>query len=237
MYESFAQYYDELMDANYPEWIDAVSRFLTGKKGVDLACGTGKFTLGLIAKGFDVTGVDLSAEMLSRARDNALSMGIKAEFIQMNMIDFVPFEKQDFCICMCDGVNYLSAPEKLFSSVASYLKKEGIFIFDLSTCYRIENILSGRTFSETYNDITYIWRNEPVSGRKLKSELIFFAPDGNGRYIKTKEYQTMYKYDETKIVSLLKDRGFSISVYGDNLLSRKKATSQRIHFVCKKIKE
>ena len=80
MYENFAEFYDVLMTANYAEWIDSVSEYLCGKTGVDLACGTGKFTIGLIKRGFDVVGVDISAEMLAKAYENALREKIKANF-------------------------------------------------------------------------------------------------------------------------------------------------------------
>ena len=138
---------------------------------------------------------------------------------------------------MCDGINYISNPAPLFARVSSYLKKGGVFIFDLSTAYRIKQILAGNTFSETNDGITYIWRNNLPQGRRLDMELTFFASDGKGKYIKKEETQTMYIHDENTLTEELKKRGFSVTLKGERLSERKKDTSQRIHFICKKIKE
>lgn len=237
MYESFADFYDILMTADYPTWIDSIAALLPMGNGIDLACGTGKFTIGLIKKGFRVTGVDISERMLNKAEENALLSGIKADFVRNDMLDFTPFKKQDFCICMCDGVNYLSNPRRLFSKVCGYLKKGGVFIFDISTEYRIKNILSGRTFSETCNDVTYIWHNNNLyGGRKLDMELTFFAPVGD-KYVKREENQVMYLHNENTLKDILTGFGFSVKIKGESPTKPRKKDSERVHFICTKIKE
>lgn len=236
MYENFAEFYDTLMMIDYDEWIDEVSANLWGKKGVDLACGTGKFTIGLIKKGFNVLGVDLSSQMLNYAAQNALSQGVKAEFVCKNMLDFTPFGKQDFCICMCDGINYISNPKPLFEKVYKYLNKNGIFIFDISSEYRIKNVLANKTFSESIDDVTYIWHNYLIGSRKLEMDLTFFAPD-NDRYIKKEEKQVMYLHKEDNLKKLLTTIGFKIKTKGELPLKRKVNNSERIHFICEKVKE
>ena len=70
-YERFAYVYDELMkDAPYDKWLSFIEqqslRNITfrEKNYLDLACGTGEITVELAKHGFDVSGVDLSDEML-----------------------------------------------------------------------------------------------------------------------------------------------------------------------------
>ena len=70
MYEGFAELYDELMnDVDYEGWADHYTRLLSiygirGGKVCECACGTGSLTLPLQRRGFQMTGVDLSREML-----------------------------------------------------------------------------------------------------------------------------------------------------------------------------
>ena len=70
MYEAFAEVYDELMnDIDYEGWADYYVRLLSiygirSGKICECACGTGGLTIPLAARGFSMTGVDLSQEML-----------------------------------------------------------------------------------------------------------------------------------------------------------------------------
>lgn len=45
---------------------------------LDVGCGTGRHAVELAKRGFDVTGVDLSAGMLAQARQAADAAGVKA---------------------------------------------------------------------------------------------------------------------------------------------------------------
>lgn len=51
-----------------------------GKTVLDVATGTGRFALDLAERGADVTGVDISAEMLDRARAKAAERDLDVEF-------------------------------------------------------------------------------------------------------------------------------------------------------------
>lgn len=79
-YERFASWYDQLMsDAPYDAWCALVERTVTsyhnGKRLLDLGCGTGELAIRLAEKGFDVTGVDLSEQMLTIAQMKAEERG------------------------------------------------------------------------------------------------------------------------------------------------------------------
>lgn len=72
-YRKFAYVYDELMeDMPYPDWIrfarTAWEKHGMPKSVAELGCGTGSITIPLVNSGFEVTGIDLSADMLSVAR-------------------------------------------------------------------------------------------------------------------------------------------------------------------------
>lgn len=85
-YERFAYVYDELMkDAPYEKWLMILTAKLEqygigGRKVLDLACGTGEITVELAQHGFDVSGVDLSDEMLMVANEKAAKLGLSIPF-------------------------------------------------------------------------------------------------------------------------------------------------------------
>ncbi|MBQ1188434.1 MAG: methyltransferase domain-containing protein [Peptococcaceae bacterium] len=78
-YETLAVMYDALMDdVDYEAWADYIDRMLKkhgcpGKRLLDLGCGTGSISIPLAQKGYQVTGVDLSEEMLAVAREKAMN--------------------------------------------------------------------------------------------------------------------------------------------------------------------
>lgn len=74
-YTSFAQVYDLFMDnVPYDEWCAYICETLK-KHGIadgpvlDLGCGTGELTRRLAACGYDMTGVDVSVDMLQKAME------------------------------------------------------------------------------------------------------------------------------------------------------------------------
>ena len=73
-YEALAASYDELTeDVEYEKRADFVEKlFLRAKRPVksllDLACGTGTMTVLFARRGYTVTGVDYSPEMLAQAQ-------------------------------------------------------------------------------------------------------------------------------------------------------------------------
>lgn len=67
-------------------WVDVYSKALNlrpGSRVLDLGTGTGFLALGLAARGYEVTGVDISEKMLEIADEKARGMNLKIEFLQM----------------------------------------------------------------------------------------------------------------------------------------------------------
>lgn len=58
-----------------------------GARVLDLACGHGRHVTELAARGFRVTGVDISAPALAIARDRAAEMGLEADLVRLDMRD------------------------------------------------------------------------------------------------------------------------------------------------------
>ena len=92
-YEKFAYLYDELMqDVPYEKWIKIVNAYtekyrISGRKLLDLACGTGELSVRLAAEGFAVTGADLSTDMLSVAKAKSDERSLPIEFFQQDMTE------------------------------------------------------------------------------------------------------------------------------------------------------
>jgi len=231
MYEILAEYYDEMMSADYDAWYSYLKTFGIKGKVLELGCGTGNFTSRLCKDGYSVTAVDLSAEMLNVASRKCGAR--RPLFIKADMQEFLPPTKVDTVLVACDGVNYLKEPSKLFSKVYSYLAPDGVFIFDISTEYKLRNVLADNVFYFESEKADLVWQND-CKKNKLDMRLVFFEKQQHS-YIKREENQRMYIYTQDELQKALFSAGFkSVDVYGDMTATEPKKNSERIHFVVKK---
>lgn len=149
--EFFAQIYDDIMGAvPYKLWFEYIHDILSyyqykPDSVLDLACGTGTMSLLFSDKGYYVTGVDRSQDMLAVA-EKKIDKRSKIDFIAADLKGFTTVKKYDLAICLFDSLNYiLTAKElfKVFNHVFSALSDHGLFIFDMNTIARLMSIKPG----------------------------------------------------------------------------------------------
>ena len=248
-YSSLAEFYDSL---NFGCDYDALADFLASlieenerEKSslvLDLACGTGKLTFKLRERGYDMTGVDMSENMLACAQSYAYENGISdVLFLCQDMREFELYGTVDACVCTLDSINYLTKHgdvKKCFSLVHNYLIPEGVFVFDINTPYRFREIYAKNDFILENENSLLAWQNSFNEKTGIcKFYLSIFKEDENGRYERYDEIQTEKCYSRRKIEALLRETGFELlAVYGD--MSKKTAddTDEKWYFVarCKK---
>ena len=88
-YSEFASVYDELMteipyDA-YVDLIDQAAGGIAGKRILDIGCGTGLLSVKLAKMGANVTGVDISPDMISNSGTACTSAVVPVTFIVQPM--------------------------------------------------------------------------------------------------------------------------------------------------------
>jgi len=212
-YDNFAWLYDKEWAA-YGENIFPALKDIAGDKlpdgsnVLDLCCGTGQLAKGLLEKGYKVTGLDGSAEMIKHARINAPA----AEFIVDDARTFELPAKFDAVFSTFDALNHIMTLEELqqaFTRVYQCLKIGGVFIFDLTTKKHFEmhmkevNIVREKpgylfTVRGSYNE-------EAKTG---EFHCTIFQPQGdNWKRSDVKLHQTWYPCEDVK--SALENAGFS----------------------------
>ena len=115
-YEALAASYDELTeDVEYEKRADFVEKlFLRAKRPVrsllDLACGTGTMTELFARRGYTVTGVDYSPEMLAQAQQKLAAINSPPLLLCQSMPQLRLLDSVDAAICCLDSINYLTRP-------------------------------------------------------------------------------------------------------------------------------
>ncbi|NBG89488.1 class I SAM-dependent DNA methyltransferase [Isachenkonia alkalipeptolytica] len=246
-YGYLAKIYDQLMkEVDYKEWASFIEKCIKKNnstkrnKLLELACGTGNVTIPLAKKGYEITAMDRSIEMLSQAQQKAMESNLHLKFYQQDMLNLEIDEDFDTILCLCDGINYILDPEDLkvfFQKVYSLLKERGVFIFDISTFYKLKYILGENTYGEDLGDIIYLWENYFCEEEEtVEMDLTFFQLSKEGLYEKHKEFHVQKAYHREVLDSLLKKTGFStVDMYHELRDSPPRENSQRIFFVCQKL--
>ena len=129
----------ELYDLVLPPDPDMEQFYVTaaggrGRRVLDLACGTGRFTLPLARSGALVTGGDLSPAMLSAARDRARSAGLAIDFVPVDMRDFSLGQRFDAVTIAANSLLHLTETPDLLrflAAVRRHLGSDGVLVFDI----------------------------------------------------------------------------------------------------------
>jgi SAM-dependent methyltransferase len=74
-----------------------------GESILDVGCGTGRHSIELAKRGYAVTGIDLSLEMLARASYSAKAAGVNVNWIHADATRFTLPGKYDCAVCLCEG--------------------------------------------------------------------------------------------------------------------------------------
>lgn len=74
-----------------------------GASVLDVGCGTGRHSIELAKRGYAVTGLDLSAEMLAQAKQAGTAAGVNVEWIRADATRFSLPRRYDAAICLCEG--------------------------------------------------------------------------------------------------------------------------------------
>ncbi|MDY5975005.1 class I SAM-dependent methyltransferase, partial [Streptococcus hyovaginalis] len=185
-YEKFASVYDAIMDDSlYDLWTDFSLRHLPKsnrrKKLLELACGTGIQSVRFSQAGFDVTGLDLSQEMLDIAQKRAKSAKQQITFQQGNMLDLSRAGKFDFVTCYSDSICYMQDEVEVgdvFKQVYDSLEEDGVFIFDVHSTYQIDEAFPGYSYHENAEEFAMVWDSfEDDAPHSVVHELTFFIQD------------------------------------------------------------
>lgn len=245
MYADFAALYDELMaEVDYAGWADYYASLLEradipqGARVTECACGTGSLTLRL-SRFYQMSGVDISQEMLSVAADKLRSAGSMVPLIRQDMRKLSMHRPQDAVLCTCDGVNYLldeGSLQDFFKAALKTLRPGGALCFDLSSLYKLSNILGNNTLVNTSGRVHYIWENRWDAARRLLDmRLQLYAREGENTFRHMEERQRQRAWTGEELISHLETSGFQqIELFADRTFKTPGASEQRLHLLALK---
>jgi SAM-dependent methyltransferase len=100
---------------------------------LDLGCGTGNYLILLSKMGYQMTGVDASAQMLSIAQRKIATLKLKSDLYRGYLQSFKVKKKFDAVICLFSVIDYVTNKSdvmKTLRNIYDHLNPGGIFVFD-----------------------------------------------------------------------------------------------------------
>lgn len=213
-YNWFSKVYDELMDDSlYEKWFDYTATYLSNKSTLlELGCGTGILGIKLKKNGYDLTGLDLSEDMLSIAHQKQVEANVTFPLVQRDMQDLSDLPNYDGIACYSDALCYMENEEellKVFKEAYTHLNDNGYFLFDVHSIKQIENFLTTSFHSET-SDIIFLWDSfEGEYPHSVEHELTFLVEQENHLYERFEEVHKERTYPIHVYEELLIKAGFT----------------------------
>jgi len=235
-YDKIAKFYDSVVGRSDEEIEFVRSRInkyhSSAKSVLEIGCGTGS-NLFTLSKKYDVTGIDISMEMLEIAKKKIP----KGTFHLHDMRNFDLKKKFDVILCLYDTINHLTLFndwKKVFKSANDHLNKNGLFIFDINSLYKLLCVAEISPLVHKFNSNYLIMNVKKISTFTFNWNLkVFEKRKGNNFCL----YESNIKesaFDLNKITDELL-KFFSLKKAEEETGKRIKADSERIYFFCQKI--
>lgn len=187
---------------------------------LDIGCGTGRHSIELARRGFTVTGVDLSASMLEKARQKAFEAGVNVEFMQMDARHLDLPVRYEGIIMLCEGSFPLMETDemnyRILQNACRCLQPGGVFIFTtLNGLFPIfHNIEAFLAAESTEGNARYSSNSFDLMTFRDHNITSVTDDDGNPMELECNERY----YVPSEITWLLKSAGFDrIEIFGAKL--------------------
>jgi SAM-dependent methyltransferase len=196
---------------------------LRGRRLLDAGCGTGKSFLPMLARGWEVTGYDVSPSMLARARQK---VGEEARLEIADMRERPVFGEFDLVWALDDAINYLLSPQELrraLRGLRDNLAATGLLLFDVNEL-RLYEALFAESIEVARDGRRLVWEGKGAGpkGPGSISEFLCFATtlneaDRNAGEQSSVSVHRQRHFSETEIRAALDQAGLEcLEVYGQS---------------------
>jgi SAM-dependent methyltransferase len=234
-YEKIARFYDAVMGdrtetAGYVRHLIAQHK-PEAKTLLEVACGTGA-VLKILAKSYDVAGLDVSPRMLSIARKKLPSV----RFFRQDMVSFDLGKKFDVIISVFDSVNHLLRLAdwgRFFRQAAAHLDEKGLFLFDINTVEKLQRRIRTPPQVTAFGANWLIMGVTDRGGGVANWTIKVFERRGRGSYRVFEENVREISFPVKKVRNALREQFNSVKVV-DPQAVRPSRGSDRLYFVCRR---
>ncbi|HKL13976.1 MAG TPA: class I SAM-dependent methyltransferase [Halanaerobiales bacterium] len=207
LYEDYGKSYEEEAfvkgTKGEVDFLEKELDFNKDKNILDIGCGTGRHSIELNKRGYEVTAIDLSESMIEQAKNKMKKKDLDVNFRVKNALELDYKKEFDLSIILCEGAFSLMENDdkdyKILKNAYNALKDKGKLILTVPNAYK-----------------PIIEENENLDLTTLRENFILEIEDDNGKEKNIKAKQRYYLPSE--ISWRLKNIGFNeVDIYGCEL--------------------
>jgi SAM-dependent methyltransferase len=218
-WDALAPAYDQLTAAHdHAAWagqLEALARAagLRGSRLLDLGCGTGSSSAAMIARGYDVVGVDISPGMLEVA---ARRLGPGVALHPHDMRSLPQLGEFDVVWSISDAINFLVGPGDLadaFDGVRRNLAPGGFFVFDVDTLATLRVLYSSLLVVPSAERVVIFEGHaggEVTSGAVVEASIEHIEPASPPWWRRVRATHRQRHYSQAAIASALAGAGLEL---------------------------
>jgi SAM-dependent methyltransferase len=220
---------DAVEDADF---IETVMKLEPGAKLLDVPCGLGRHALTLAAKGYQVTGVDITAAYIEEAKRLADKRGLSLELHELDMRK-LPWQREfDAVYCMCGSFGYFDdqGNREFVAAAARALKPGGRLLIDGHVAESLLPKFQHRDWMQ-FEDILLLQdRSWDLAGGRIDATWVGIRGDEKETYT-----SSMRIYTFRELSAMLTEEGFTdLQAYGSHSLDPFRVGSRRLYLVARK---
>lgn len=173
---------------------------------LDVCCGSGHVTGELVRRGYDVTGVDMSRELLARASKR----WPRAQFLVEDVRQLQLSATYDAALSTFDSLNHLLTLRELeaaFRGVRAALRPSGIFVFDMNGEEAWTLDLHSWNVTVEDDSVSLVRGKYDPKQKLATTELVWFVQE-NGAWQRHSSKVLERCYTQQEICNTLEDAGF-----------------------------
>ena len=196
--------------------VDSVLRLAGLERGdvLDLACGPGRHSVALAKRGFRVTGVDLSAFLLGKARQRARAEHIDVDWVQEDIRRFARPEAFDLALSLFTSFGYFESKDDdlaVLRNIRKSLRTDGTLVMETAGREALARRFQPTTSKELDDGRLLVERHEIVDDWTRVRNLWIAIEDDTATTFRF-EFRV---YSGQELKSLLFDAGFAVvNLYG-----------------------
>jgi SAM-dependent methyltransferase len=215
------------------EFLERALRLQSGARLLDVPCGVGRHSLALAARGYDVTGADITEEFLEDARREAARQNLSVRLVHRDMRKLEWTAEFDGVCHMWGSFGYFADEENaaFLQSLARALKPGGRFVMDTHvTETLLSRLRQERDWRRVGDTLILEERRYDAASSRTYTEWIFVR---EGKISKYSASVRLYSYRE--LLGLLDSVGFvDIETYGSVNQEPFSLNSPRVYVVAQK---
>jgi len=241
-YSHLSFIYDFVMNhVNYKRWAEYISQIMDRhgnniKSIADISCGTGTLDRELSRLGHNIWASDYSFNMLKILK---AQMGRQNNTVCWCADMSIPVfnKKPDAIISLYDSMNYFLNPEQwvqCLDNVYSSLKKDGLFVFDISTFHNSINIFQNFSQREKATNGSYYRKSRFDRKKSIQTNYFEIKLENYPEYIFCETHQQRI-LSLAEVIQFINQTDFShLGCYNGLTFRPGNEYSERVHFVLKK---